>query len=386
MANNIIQFKRTSTSGNLPNTTNSANGSYIPAGAFAVNLTDYTVVSSNGTSIFYIGANVPNQFISGTSNFGNTSANIVINSTSIAISTGSLSNNIINASGMFINGTSYNITNGNPYNWSATQTYSANIVVTGSSSSQILVGNSTGNVTIGYMSASGSISPIQIGGSANSSIETSQFNSAVATNASSDFVAYDTNGPQQGNYIDLGINGNNYMMSSWTINGPSDGYLYTANTNLAIGTASIANRVFFAGNTTSQAERFRITPSNTIIIANSTALVANGSNGSAGQILSSNGSGIYWGSLPPLSLRNVISNTNITTLDNILLVTANSTITLPLSNTANGIPFQIKNVANSIINILPIGSDLIDGYSNVVIQYKNSMLGIISNGSGWTLY
>ena len=65
MANNRFQFKRTSTSGLLPNTTNSANNSYIAAGEFAVNLTDKKVVSSNGTAIFEIGANVSNIYITG---------------------------------------------------------------------------------------------------------------------------------------------------------------------------------------------------------------------------------------------------------------------------------------------------------------------------------
>ena len=65
MANNRFQFKRTSTSGLLPNTTNSANNSYIAAGEFAVNLTDKKVVSSNGTATFEVGANVSNLNVTG---------------------------------------------------------------------------------------------------------------------------------------------------------------------------------------------------------------------------------------------------------------------------------------------------------------------------------
>ena len=66
MANNRFQFKRTSTSGLLPNTTNSANNSYIAAGEFAVNLTDKKVVSSDGSAVFEVGANVINQTVTGT--------------------------------------------------------------------------------------------------------------------------------------------------------------------------------------------------------------------------------------------------------------------------------------------------------------------------------
>ena len=58
MANTRFQAKRTSTSGLLPNTTNSGNLSYIAAGEFAVNLTDKKVLSSNGSQTFEVGANL----------------------------------------------------------------------------------------------------------------------------------------------------------------------------------------------------------------------------------------------------------------------------------------------------------------------------------------
>ena len=58
MANTRFQAKRTTTTGLLPNTTNSGNLSYIAAGEFAVNLTDQKVLSSNGTLTFEVGANL----------------------------------------------------------------------------------------------------------------------------------------------------------------------------------------------------------------------------------------------------------------------------------------------------------------------------------------
>lgn len=81
MANNKIQFKRTSTSGLLPNTTNSANASFISAGEFAVNLTDKKVITSDGSLTFEVGANVINQnvtnalTVNGTVTFANSTAN-----------------------------------------------------------------------------------------------------------------------------------------------------------------------------------------------------------------------------------------------------------------------------------------------------------------------
>ena len=58
MSNTKFQFKRTTISGRLPNTTISANTSYIDAGEFAINLADGKVVSSNGTVTFEVGANL----------------------------------------------------------------------------------------------------------------------------------------------------------------------------------------------------------------------------------------------------------------------------------------------------------------------------------------
>lgn len=51
-----FQIKRSSVSGRTPNTTNSANSSYIAAGELALNLTDKKMYSSNGTNYFEIGS------------------------------------------------------------------------------------------------------------------------------------------------------------------------------------------------------------------------------------------------------------------------------------------------------------------------------------------
>ena len=64
MANNKIQIKRTTISGRTPNTTNSANTSYIDAGELAVNLTDRKIFSSNGTDSFEVGSNLTSLSVS----------------------------------------------------------------------------------------------------------------------------------------------------------------------------------------------------------------------------------------------------------------------------------------------------------------------------------
>ena len=76
MANKIV-IKRTTTSGLLPNVSNSSNTSYIAAGELAINLTDRKLLSSNGSATFEVGANLASIVVgtaytqtSGNANFG----------------------------------------------------------------------------------------------------------------------------------------------------------------------------------------------------------------------------------------------------------------------------------------------------------------------------
>jgi hypothetical protein len=95
------------------------------------------------------------------------------------------------------------------------------------------------------------------------------------------------------NYVDLGINGSNYNQPGYSIVGASDAYLYASHGNLAIGTASTKDIVFHAGGTTTSDKKMSIN-STAVAIDFSSALVANGSKGTAGHILHSSGTGVYW--------------------------------------------------------------------------------------------
>jgi hypothetical protein len=68
MANNVLQVKRTSTTGRTPNTTASyaTNSQYIAAGEFALNMADGILYTSNGSAVIEVGANLVNQKITGT--------------------------------------------------------------------------------------------------------------------------------------------------------------------------------------------------------------------------------------------------------------------------------------------------------------------------------
>jgi len=59
---------------------------------------------------------------------------------------------------------------------------------------------------------------------------------SVGTNNSADFIATAPNGTDSSKYIDMGINGNNYSSSSWTVSGANDGYVYINSGNLTLGT------------------------------------------------------------------------------------------------------------------------------------------------------
>lgn len=87
--------------------------------------------------------------------------------------------------------------------------------------------------------------------------------------ASSDFIATSNNGNDSQGFIDMGINSNTYSQSTFTIASANDGYLYTfgnATTgggNLAIGTATANDVVFFTGGTLAANEAARISGNGT---------------------------------------------------------------------------------------------------------------------------
>ena len=199
----------------------------------------------------------------------------------------------------------------------------------------LTVGNSTVNVQTGYVTGGGQ--QLQHWhGNANTYVQAQITNGNTGASASADFVLNADNYTDSTNYLDLGINGSGWSNTLWTINGADDGYLYAANGTLAIGTASAKSIQFFVGGTLLANEAMRIDPGanvgigtsspnaklsvagtanvsgvttlgssltvdgNTTLNANvvfaaAAGLSANGSYGTAGQVLVSNGNAIYWG-------------------------------------------------------------------------------------------
>jgi len=85
---NKFQFKRTTISGRTPNTTNSANTSFIDAGELAINLVDGILYSSNGTASFQVGANLSSLNVGGNVVI---TGNLTINGTSTTVTSRNLS-------------------------------------------------------------------------------------------------------------------------------------------------------------------------------------------------------------------------------------------------------------------------------------------------------
>ena len=98
-------------------------------------------------------------------------------------------------------------------------------------------------------------------GNTNSTIQLNIRNANTFSGASSDLIATADNGSDASNFIDLGINGSQYSVVGWSINGATDGYLYTNDGALAIGTANTTIKKplqFFVGGTTISNEAMRI--------------------------------------------------------------------------------------------------------------------------------
>lgn len=158
------------------------------------------------------------------------------------------------------------------YSGNSTAVGANTVMMTISNTGVVSMGNTIANVQLGGITTLGTPSVVYGAGSSNSSIDIVITNANTGGNTSSDFAAYDTVGLSSPNFVDMGINGNTWSAAFWTINGPSDGYLYTGNTNLSIGTAggtgSNGYLNFFTNGTLATNERMRITPGGNVGIAN----------------------------------------------------------------------------------------------------------------------
>lgn len=113
---------------------------------------------------------------------------------------------------------------------------------------------------------------------------------SVGTQNSADFIATAPNGTDTSHYIDMGINGNNYSSSSWTVSGKNDGYVYINSGNLTLGTDTLNTTVkvhvggTLAANVVATFSDSNVIIGGNLIVSNSYVPTANNSAGSKGQI------------------------------------------------------------------------------------------------------
>lgn len=87
------------------------------------------------------------------------------------------------------------------------------------------------------------------------------------------------------------------------------------------------------------------------------------------------------------NLKTVTNNYTLSRDDGIILVNGIVTINLPTTIGFSGDKYIIKNVGVGTVTILPFGSETINGYSNMIMQQKNSSLGVLADGvNGWHIF
>ena len=225
----------------------------------------------------------------------------------------------------------------------------------------------------------GSLAVIEIDANQNTYVQSVIQNANSGTQASGDLIITADTGNDSFGYIDLGINSSTYSNASYNIGGALDGYLYSSNSNLLIGTASAKEVVFHANGTLSTNRIFTINAT-AVTIANGAALVANGSTGTAGYYLTSNGTGVYWSSEAFLGANQAAqytwSNTqtfqNTITFSSILNAnTINATNTFNTASgsggTTSGITITNTNISigNSSVNTSTNSTHFFSGNSTV---------------------
>ena len=113
---------------------------------------------------------------------------------------------------------------------------------------------------------------------------------SVGTQNSADFIATAPDGTDTSKFIDMGINGNNYSSSSWTVSGKNDGYVYINSGNLTLGTDTPNTTVkvhvggTLAGNVVTTFSNSNVTICGNLIVCNGYVPTANNSVGTVGQI------------------------------------------------------------------------------------------------------
>lgn len=212
----------------------------------------------------------------------------------------------------------------------------------------------TGKIQMGTPSAFdfGANAVIEIDSNTNTYNQIVIQNANTGNNASSDLVVTTDTGNDSNEYIDLGINNSGYNQAAFNIVGVKDGYLYTSNGALAIGTASAKPLIFHSNGTTTTFERMRIDAGGNVGISNTTpdAKLAVTGTANVSGVLTVGGIANFSANTNLLASANVSGNLNVTGFAN---VTANLTVTGFANVTAN---LTVTGSANVGTNSFFVGS------------------------------
>ena len=184
-------------------------------------------------------------------------------------------------------------------------------------------------------------------------------NANTGTLSSSDFIATTDDGTETTNYIDLGINGSGYTQPGvWTINGARDGYLYTSDSNLAIGVANSTSTIkyisFFIGGTTAADEVMRIQDS---AIGANVGIGRTDPGYKVDVVGTINAAGVLVNGAP-ITGGSGISNTNNTSTVGSMIVAGNTYIT---GNLSVGRSFAGNGYAVDVVGTINASSILVNG-------------------------
>ena len=395
MANNIFQVKRTSTSGRTPNTTSSSNSQYINAGEFALNMTDKILYTSDGSNLITVGSNTVNQNVTNTISIGNSSVNSSINSTSFS----GTSNNSLNLGG--VAAASYVNTSGN-------YTLTGNVVLTANLTANTFYAS---NVVLGPVVSPFSTLNISTG-AGGASVYAAYITSSNAS-AGNIRVLMDSNINPLLYFINNGYTG--VVVGNSTVNQMLIGKVFQGapvisavdnlqiaydSNNDGVGVFEIAKGATGGRIGTDGTSVFRLTNTGNVGLSNTAPvdrlsvngtsylqgnvtftqgiIDSTGTQGTAGQVLTSNGAGnVYW-STPAAASVNVAAQytwtntqtfTNTITFNSTINGTGNSSsIAMLLTNSAEVVNVS-ATAANSTVSYYVSGQSVLYYTSNAAANW-----------------
>lgn len=86
------------------------------------------------------------------------------------------------------------------------------------------------------------------------------------------------------------------------------------------------------------------------------------------------------------SNRTLSTNTTLSSTDGFVFATGTITLTLPSAIGLNGKTYYVKNVGSGIITIQTTAGQTIDGSSNAIIEFQNTLIGLVSNNANWFIF